>query len=88
MHLPYLHILRQLVMDRYSHIGVVTFIALWPILVILQWTGTKKFNFPADSRIQASISGIALGGVALNSGYMVRCVGTYSMNAKLSYHLV
>ena len=34
-----------------SAIGVVTFIALWPILVILHWTGTEKFPFPADGRI-------------------------------------
>jgi len=71
-----------------SAIGVVTFITLWPILVILHWTGTEKFTLPADGRIWASIAGIALGGVAFNAGYMVRCVGTYSMNAKLIYQFV
>ena len=57
-----------------SGIGVVTFAALWPILVFLHWTGAEKFTLPADGRTWAGIAGIACGGVISNSGYMVRSV--------------
>lgn len=66
-------------------IGVTTFMTLWPVLVFLHWTGVEKFILPADGRTWASIAGIALGGVTFNSGYMVRCVATHSMNVDLSY---
>jgi drug/metabolite transporter (DMT)-like permease len=68
-----------------SAIGIVTFIALWPLLVVLHWTGAEKFTLPADGRTWASIAGIALGGVTFNAGYMVCCVTTHSRNPKLSY---
>ena len=71
-----------------SAIGVTTFVALWPILVFLHWTGVEKFTLPADGRTWASIAGIALGGVAFNSGYMVRCVASHPMSMSLSYTLV
>ena len=61
-----------------SAIGVVTFISLWPLLVVLHWTGAEKFTLPADGRTWASIAGIALGGVTFNAGYMVRCFTTHS----------
>lgn len=61
-----------------SAIGVVTFISLWPFLVVLHWTGAEKFTLPADGRIWASIAGIALGGVTFNAGFMVRCVIAHS----------
>ena len=70
-----------------SAIGVTTFLTLWPVLVCLHWTGVEEFILPADSRTWASIAGIALGGVAFNSGYMVRCVATGSMNVNLTYQL-
>jgi drug/metabolite transporter (DMT)-like permease len=57
-----------------SAIGVATFIALWPLLMVLHWSGAEKFTLPADARIWAGIAGIALGGVTFNAGYMVRCV--------------
>jgi hypothetical protein len=67
-----------------SAIGVATFIALWPLLVVLHWTGAEEFTLPADGRTWASIAGIALGGVTFNSGYMVRCVATHPVNVNLT----
>jgi len=64
-----------------SAIGVVTFITLWPFLVVLHWTGAEKFTLPADGRTWASIAGIALGGVTFNAGYMV-CCPHYSLKEK------
>ena len=60
-----------------SGIGVVTFLALWPILVLLHWLEAEKSTLPADGRIWGGIAGIALGGVTFNSGYMVPWVSTY-----------
>ena len=68
-----------------SAIGVVTFISLWPLLVVLHWTGAERFTLPADGRTWASVAGIVLGGVTFNAGYMVRCVTTHSKDLNLSY---
>lgn len=71
-----------------SAIGVVTFVALWPLLVVLHWTGAEKFTLPADGRIWASIAGIALGGITFNAGFMVRCITSHLKNLNLSYQSV
>jgi drug/metabolite transporter (DMT)-like permease len=60
-----------------SAVGIITITALWPMLVVLHWTGAEKFTLPADSRTWASVAGNALGGVAYNSGYMVHRVATH-----------
>jgi drug/metabolite transporter (DMT)-like permease len=54
-----------------SAIGVATLVSLWPMLVILHWTGVERFTLPVDGKTWASVAVIMLAGITFNSGYMV-----------------